>query len=84
MSPSTRRSSQPSTGFIAAIVAAVGLMVWAGAIVGRWWDLLTAWLVWGSVVLAALIWELRRPGNAARTNPDAIGRAPRQASHVVR
>ena len=54
-----------SVGQLAAIVASVGIGVWAGAVIGRWWDLLTAWLVWGSVVLAALTYELRRPEHGA-------------------
>ena len=49
-----------STGNLAAVVAAVGVAAWAGSIAGRWWDLLTAWLIWGSVVLVALVYELRR------------------------
>jgi hypothetical protein len=49
-----------STGKLAATVAAVGVLAWAGSIAGHWWDLLTAWLMWGSVVLWALIYELRR------------------------
>jgi hypothetical protein len=84
VSSRTRTSSSPSTGLIAALVAAVGLTVWAGAIVARWWDLLTAWLVWGSVVLAALVWELRKPENAAAGHPEAVGSAPRRPGHAAR
>jgi hypothetical protein len=36
------------------------MAAWAGSMVAHWWDLLTAWLIWGSVVLWALIYELRR------------------------
>ncbi len=59
-----------SAGRLAAFVAAVGLLAWVGSIIGRWWDLLTAWLVWGSVVLAALIYELRRPEHAPAAKSD--------------
>ena len=47
-------------GNLAAVVAAIGAVAWIGAIAGRWWDLLTAWLIWGSVVLVALLCELFR------------------------
>jgi hypothetical protein len=49
-----------SSGSLAAIVAVTGVAAWAGVFVGHWWDLLTAWLIWGSVVLVALLCELAR------------------------
>jgi hypothetical protein len=58
-----------STNQLSAGVAAVGLAVYAGSAIGHWWDLLTAWLVWGTVVLFALIYELRRPQREAALSP---------------
>lgn len=59
-----------SSGRLAAIVATIGFIAWAGSLVGPWWDLLTAWLMWGSVVLVALLYELRRhPRESSARNP---------------
>jgi len=55
-----------STRMLATIVTIAGAVAWAGLIAGRWWDLLTAWLIWSSIVLWALIYELRR---SAPTQP---------------
>jgi hypothetical protein len=62
-----------STSQLAAGVAAVGLAVYGGSVIGHWWDLLTSWLAWGTVVLLALIYELRRPQRES-----AMALAPRQ------
>jgi hypothetical protein len=65
-----------NTGTLAVIVAATGMAAWTGSIVGRWWDLLAAWLIWGTVVLVALIYELRRNNRAASsTHVDTDTRA---------
>jgi len=57
-----------SSGVLAAIVAAVGFASWAGSFAFRWWDLLTAWLIWGSVVLVALLYELGRQSRDRRSS----------------
>jgi len=62
--PPTQYQTMLSTTTRAAVVAATGIAAWAGSIAGHWWDLLTAWLIWGSVVLWALICELRRSNSS--------------------
>jgi hypothetical protein len=59
-----------STNKLATIVTVTGLVAWAGSAATQSWDLLTAWLVWGTVVLFALICELRRRP-VQRTLPDS-------------
>lgn len=58
-----------SSGKLAAIVATIGFIAWAGSIAGQWWDLLTAWLMWGSVVLVALLYELGRQSRTSAIRP---------------
>jgi len=70
-----------SSGRLATIVATIGFIAWAGSIVGRWWDLLTAWLMWGSVVLVALLYELAR---ASRERPRGARRSFAETAAIER